>query len=159
MLTLLIQPQDAEMAKALTDRGKAGVSIKVIGVMTSTSRHIEIRKLAGLRLHTRTIIRHRARREDAEPPDRHVRGGLVGEGDVGQSRSDRDLKRAVKAASADLAKLNPLVKDAVVDAVEKTGGEDMDPEEAQASIHKTVKEAVRERVQEIVDESGDAEKT
>ena len=47
---------DTEMAKALVDRAKAGVTIRIIGGMSRKNEHIDVRKLTGLRLHTRTII-------------------------------------------------------------------------------------------------------
>ncbi len=45
---------DGEMIRILKDRGRAGVEIRVIG---KTKAGFEVRKLAKLRLHTRTIIR------------------------------------------------------------------------------------------------------
>jgi len=50
---------DTNMAKALVARATAGVKIRVIGAMSRKNAHIEIRRLTGLRLHTRTIIRDR----------------------------------------------------------------------------------------------------
>jgi hypothetical protein len=67
----------------------------------------------------------------------------------------KDLKRAVKSASAELSSLNSLVKKAIGDVVSKTGCEDLNREEIQQSVEKAVKEAVRERVQEIMDESAE----
>jgi phosphatidylserine/phosphatidylglycerophosphate/cardiolipin synthase-like enzyme len=176
---------DTEMAKALKERGRAGVTIKVIGGMSRKGEHIDVRKLTGLRLHTRTIIRDRReafvgsqslrkieldrRREvGVIVRDKKTLSRLVDTFEADWSAKElsdnpeataKDLKRAVKAASAELSVLNPLVKDAVRDVVEKTGGDDLAPEEVQDSIQKAVKEAVRERVQEIMDESGEAEQT
>jgi cardiolipin synthase A/B len=170
---------DTEMAKALRERGKAGVTIKVIGGMARNGQHIEVHKLAGLRLHTRTIIRDRAAAfvgsqslRKVELDKRREVGVIVKGGKTlrrlvdtfeadwsAKEMSDnpeataKDLKKAVKAASAELSVLNPLVRDAVREVVEKTGGEDLDPQEVQESVQKAVKEAVRERVQEIMDES------
>ena len=47
---------DKEMLRILQERAKAGVEIKVIGQVAG-SRSFEVQKLAGMRLHTRTIIR------------------------------------------------------------------------------------------------------
>ena len=44
------------MLRLLNERAKAGVEIKVIGRVSKPSVGLEIRKLAGLRLHTRTIV-------------------------------------------------------------------------------------------------------
>lgn len=176
---------DPEMAKALTNRGKAGVTIRVIGGMSRKSQHIDVRKLTGLRLHTRTIIRDRReafvgsqslrtieldKRREVGVIVRHSKtlSRLVDTFEADWSAKElsdnpeataKDLKRAVKEASAELSALNPLVKDAVRDVIEKTGGEDLDRREVQQSIEKAVKEAVRERVQEIMDESAESAKT
>ena len=173
---------DTEMARALRERGKAGVTVKVIGGMSRSGQHIDVHKLTGLRLHTRTIIRDRSEAFIGSQSlrkielDKRREVGVIVKGSKTLSRlvdtfeadwsakemSDnpeataKDLKRAVKAASAELSVLNPLVKDAVREVVEKTGGEDLDPQEVQESVQKAVKEAVRERVQEIMDESAEA---
>jgi phosphatidylserine/phosphatidylglycerophosphate/cardiolipin synthase-like enzyme len=49
---------DHEMLQVLQARAKAGVEVRVIGVV-SRPPPFEVRKLAGTRLHTRTIIRDR----------------------------------------------------------------------------------------------------
>jgi len=172
---------DTEMAKALAHRAKAGVKIRIIGAMSNKNEHIDVRRLTGLRLHTRTIIRDRREAfvgsqslRTIELDKRREVGVIVGgtktlsrlvdtfEADwSAKELSDhpeataRDLKKAVKSAAAELTALNPLVKDAVRDVVEKTGAEDLDPMEVQESIQKAVKEAVRERVQEIMNESAE----
>lgn len=173
---------DREMAKALVDRARAGVRIRIIGGMSRKNEHIDVRRLAGLRLHTRTIICDRREAfvgsqslRKIELDERRelgviVRGPktmsrLVDTFDADWSAKElsnnpeataKDLKRAVKSAAAELTCLNPIVGQAVKDVVAKTGGEDLDPEEVQDSIQKAVKEAVRERVQEIMNEAGDA---
>ncbi len=49
---------DREMLQILRERAKAGVEVKVIGKV-SEQASFEVRKLAGTRLHTRTIVRDR----------------------------------------------------------------------------------------------------
>jgi cardiolipin synthase A/B len=49
---------DKEMLRILRERAKAGVEIKVIGKLSERAT-FDVRKLAGTRLHTRTIIRDR----------------------------------------------------------------------------------------------------
>lgn len=172
---------DTEMAKALANRAKAGVKIRIIGAMSRKNQHIDVRHLTGLRLHTRAIIRDRREAfvgsqslRKAELDQRRevgviVRGSktlsrLVDTFEADWSAKEqsenpeataKDLKRAVKSASAELSPLNPLVKEAIRDVVSKTGREDLNPEEVLQSIEKAVKEAVRERVQEIMDESAE----
>jgi cardiolipin synthase A/B len=173
---------DTEMAKALVNRARAGVKIRVIGGMSRKNEHIDIRKLAGLRLHTRTIICDRREAfvgsqslRKIELDKRRELGVIVGgpktlrrlvdifdadwsskELSDNPEATAKDLKRAVKSAAAELTYLNPMVRQAVKDVVAKTGGEDLEPEDVQESIQKAVKEAVRERVQEIMNEAGDS---
>ncbi len=47
---------DREMLRILQDRAKAGVEVKVIGQVAGRPS-FEVQKLAGMRLHTRTIVR------------------------------------------------------------------------------------------------------
>ena len=172
---------DTEMTKALTNRAKAGVKIRIIGAMSRKNPHIHVRRLTGLRLHTRAIIRDRREAfvgsqslRKVELDKRREVGVIVRESKTLSRLVDtfeadwsakelsenpeataKDLKRAVKSASAELSSLNPLVKEAIRDVVSKTGSEDLNREEIQQSIEKAVKEAVRERVQEIMDESAE----
>lgn len=48
---------DAAMIRLLRDRAKAGVEIRVIGRVVRKGAKFELRRLANLRLHTRTMIR------------------------------------------------------------------------------------------------------
>jgi phosphatidylserine/phosphatidylglycerophosphate/cardiolipin synthase-like enzyme len=56
---LIYDPEisDAAMIRLLQDRAKAGVEIKIIGRVAQASAQLPARKLAQMRLHTRTIIR------------------------------------------------------------------------------------------------------
>ena len=172
---------DPEMARAIVARAKAGVKVRVIGRMSRKHDNIDVRKLTGLRLHTRTIIRdgsdafvgsqslRKVELDKRREVGVMVRGAktmrrLVDTFDADWSSKElsdtpeadaKDLKRAVKEAAAELSPLSPLVKEAVREVVDKTGGEDLDADEMHATIGKAVKEAVRERVQEIMNESGD----
>jgi phosphatidylserine/phosphatidylglycerophosphate/cardiolipin synthase-like enzyme len=173
---------DTNMAKALVARAAAGVRVRVIGKMSRKSAHIDVRRLTGLRLHTRTIIcdgraafvgsqsLRALELDERRELGVIVRGARTVKRLVDTFEADwsakelsanpeataRDLKIAVKAAAAELTPLNPIVRQAVTDVVEKTGSEDLDPKEVQERIQKAVKEAVRERVQEIMNEAGDA---
>jgi cardiolipin synthase len=49
---------DSEMLRVLQERAKAGVEIKIIGSVTGRAQ-FDVQKLAGTRLHTRTIISDR----------------------------------------------------------------------------------------------------
>jgi phosphatidylserine/phosphatidylglycerophosphate/cardiolipin synthase-like enzyme len=48
---------DAAMVRLLEERAKAGVDVKIIGRLTKRNSKLPVKKLAGRRLHTRTIIR------------------------------------------------------------------------------------------------------
>ena len=50
---------DPEMIRLLEDRARNGVEVRIIGKMARRSSQISLRKLAKLRLHTRSIIRDR----------------------------------------------------------------------------------------------------
>jgi cardiolipin synthase len=50
---------DKMMIKLLRERAAAGVSVKVIGQVLKNGNGIEARKLAGMRLHVRVIVRDR----------------------------------------------------------------------------------------------------
>ena len=48
---------DRAMTRLLEERAKAGVEIRIIGKITRKTTGLAVRKLNGMRLHTRTIIR------------------------------------------------------------------------------------------------------
>ena len=50
---------DAEILRALNERAKKGVDIRLIGSLGRRNHHLKVRPLGGFRLHTRTIIRDR----------------------------------------------------------------------------------------------------
>jgi cardiolipin synthase len=56
---LIYDPEvsDTDMLRELDDRAKAGVEIKIIGRVTRRSGQLPVKKLSGMRLHTRAIIR------------------------------------------------------------------------------------------------------
>jgi phosphatidylserine/phosphatidylglycerophosphate/cardiolipin synthase-like enzyme len=53
-----VKISDKDMLRVLNERAKAGVEIKVIGSVAGRT-DLDVQKLAGMRLHTRTIIRDR----------------------------------------------------------------------------------------------------
>jgi cardiolipin synthase A/B len=56
---LIYDPEisDAGMLRDLEERSRAGVEIKIIGRVTSGNAKLPVKKLSGMRLHTRVIIR------------------------------------------------------------------------------------------------------
>ena len=48
------------MTRLLEEKAKAGIEVRIIGKVTRKTNGLAIRKLNGMRLHTRTIIRDRS---------------------------------------------------------------------------------------------------
>jgi phosphatidylserine/phosphatidylglycerophosphate/cardiolipin synthase-like enzyme len=145
---------DSEMLRALGERMKAGVKVKVIGRIGKRNPGLDVRNLVKPRLHTRTIVLDRCQAfvgsqslRQAELDARREVGVIVREPKVvngiiqtfeadwtmipvaAKHLSDaqpKGLKNAVKTLVKELSPLNPIVKEAL-------------------------KEAVRERVEEIVE--------
>ena len=172
---------DAEMLRALSERMKAGVEIKVIGRVSKQNPGLEVRNLAKLRLHTRTIIRDRRQAflgsqslRMAELDSRREVGVIVREpkvvnGLIKTFETDwamsavqenqqfeanlRDIKKGVKELVKELSPLNPIVEEAIKEAQSETGSASLNMQEVKETVKEAVKEAVRERVEEMVKES------
>jgi cardiolipin synthase A/B len=181
---LLYDPKiaDSEMLRALSERAKKGVDVRVIGSVGRASAHVKVRPLGGFRLHTRTIVCDRrelfvgsqslrkaeldSRREvgvivrDAKVVDRVVN---TFEADwrakeTAETIPDTPhvLKKKLKEMVEKLSPLNPLVKEAVQEVVSKTGNAGLNKTDVKQTVEKAVKEAVRERVQEMLNESAES---
>jgi phosphatidylserine/phosphatidylglycerophosphate/cardiolipin synthase-like enzyme len=172
---------DAEMLRALSERMKAGVEIKVIGRVGKQNPGLEVRNLAKLRLHTRTIIRDRRQAfvgsqslRMAELDSRREVGVIVREPKVvngliktfetdwamsaveAQQQSEanlKDIKKGVKELVKELSPLNPIVKEALKEAASEAGSASLNMQEVKETVKEAVKEAVQERVDELVKES------
>jgi len=180
---LLYDPKiaDAEMLRALSERAKKGVDVRVIGSVGRASAHLKVRPLGGFRLHTRTIVCDRrelfvgsqslrkaeldSRREvgvivrDAKVVGRVVNTFQADWGATETAETIPDtphvLKKKLKEMVEKLSPLNPLVKEAVQDVVSKTGKAGLNKTDVKETVEKAVKEAVRERVQEMLNESAE----
>ena len=172
---------DTEMLHVLEERKKAGVEIKVIGSVSKQNPGLEVRNLAKLRLHTRTIIRDGRQAflgsqslRTAELDSRREVGVIVREPKVvsgltktfemdwaasaaqenPHSEADlKEIKKAVKDLVKELSPLNPIVEEAIKEAESDTESPSMSPQEMKETVKEAVKEAVRERVEEMVNES------
>ena len=168
---------DAEMVRALNERAKKGVDVRVIGSVDKKS-DLNVRPLRGFRLHTRTIVCDRreafvgsqslrkaeldARREvGLIVRDKKVVSGLLDtfEADWGVKASEaagqatpQEIKKALKATVVKLSPLDPVVKEAVDDVVLEDGPS-LTATDVKKTVEKAVKEAVRERVQEMLNEA------
>ena len=174
---------DTEMLHVLGERKKAGVEIKVIGSVSKQNPGLEVRNLAKMRLHTRTIIRDGRQAflgsqslRTAELDSRREVGVIIREPKVvsgliktfemdwtasatqenQHSEADlKDVKKAVKDLVKELSPLNPIVEEAIKEAQSETESLSMNPQEMKETVKEAVKEAVRERVEEMVNESLD----
>jgi phosphatidylserine/phosphatidylglycerophosphate/cardiolipin synthase-like enzyme len=172
---------DAIMLRALSERAKAGVEIKVIGRVSKQNPGLEVRNLAKIRLHTRTIIRDRRQAfvgsqslRMAELDSRREVGVIVREPKVvngliktfetdwamsavqenQQTEANlRDIKKGVKELVKELSPLNPIVKEALKEGFSAAGRGFLNPKKINTTVKEAVKEAVRERVEEMVKES------
>jgi cardiolipin synthase len=172
---------DLEMLRVLRERVKAGVEIKVIGRVSKRNPGLEVRNLAGLRLHTRTIIRDRRQAfvgsqslRRAELDSRREVGIIVHEpkavsglirifeadwerkeAEENQSAQAKPKvsKRAIKALVEELSPLNPIVEEAVKQVASDTEGVGLNVKEMKETVKEAVEDAVRERVKEMVTES------
>ena len=172
---------DPEMLRVLSGRMKAGVEIKVIGRVSDRNTGLEVRNLANLRLHTRTIICDRREAfvgsqslRRAELDSRREVGVVVHEPKVvngliqtfeadwerkaaePKQRSEAKTKvskRAVKALVKELSPLNPIVEEAVKQVASETESASLNSNEMKETVKEAVQEAVRERVKEMVKES------
>jgi phosphatidylserine/phosphatidylglycerophosphate/cardiolipin synthase-like enzyme len=171
---------DMEMLRVLSERTKAGVEIKVIGRVSKRNAGLEVRNLAGLRLHTRTIIRDRRQAfvgsqslRRAELDSRREVGVIVHEpkavhalirtfeADWERKETEeqqahaqlRVSKKAMKALVEELSPLNPIVEEAVKQVASDTESACLNLKEMRETVKEAVEEAVRERVKEMVTES------
>jgi phosphatidylserine/phosphatidylglycerophosphate/cardiolipin synthase-like enzyme len=172
---------DSEMLRVLSERTKAGVEIKIIGRVSKRNPGLEVRKLAGMRLHTRTIIRDRRQAfvgsqslRRAELDSRREVGVIVHEpkavnglirtfeADWERKEAERQplseakprvSKRAVKELVKELSPLNPIVEEAVKQVASETENASLNMIEMKEAVKEAVQEAVRERVKEMVKES------
>jgi len=172
---------DVAMLRFLSERAKAGVEIKIIGRVSKRNPGLDVRNLAGLRLHTRTIIRDRRQAfvgsqslRRAELDSRREVGiivhepkavnGLIQTFEADWARKEaEDEQRAkdkpkvsksdVKALVKELSPLNPIVEEAVKQVASATESACLNLKEMKETVKEAVEEAVRERVKEMVTES------
>lgn len=172
---------DAEVLKALSERAKKGIDVRIIGEVSRKSQHLHVQPMGGFRLHTRTIIRDQreafvgsqslrkaeldGRREvGIIVRDKKVVSGLIDTfeadwgvkpGDEPEKATPKQIKAALKTTAKKLSVLDPAVQEAVDDVVSKQGHSGLSARDVKETVEKAVKEAVRERVQEMLDESAE----
>jgi phosphatidylserine/phosphatidylglycerophosphate/cardiolipin synthase-like enzyme len=171
---------DKEMLRTLQEREKAGVKIRVIGTVAGRVP-FGVQKLAGLRLHTRTIIRDRSQAfigsqslRAAELDLRRELGLIVRDAkavrqlvdtfesdwDPKRSSSETDKKEAAVSAAKDADKavealtkeLDPIVS-TVKKAVKRAVAKAGDDVLHDGDVKDTMKKVVKKAVKEAVHEA------
>lgn len=172
---------DPAMLSLLQERAKAGVDIQIIGRLTPKTPGLTARKLPGMRLHTRTIVRDGAvafigsqslrtleldaRREvgiifrDAAVVKTLLRTfeedwarAEQAAGQVeGETAPARIAKKVAKAVAKDLPPIAPVLDGAVKELVGTSGDPDLNAEEVERIVKEAVKEAVKGVVRDAVE--------
>jgi cardiolipin synthase len=168
---------DRSMIRLLEERARTGVDIQIIGRVTRPSAKLPVRKISGLRLHTRTIIRDRnqafvgsqslrqveldARREAGLIlRDKRVVARLakIFEEDWNSAqvqvlqKEDESVpvERAMKKVAKAITKDLPPITPVLQQAVNEVIGDGNSVDLDPDEIEETVKDAVKEVVKEIV---------
>jgi cardiolipin synthase A/B len=175
---LIYDPEisDKEMVRALLDRAKAGLDVRVIG---KAKADLRIRKLSKCRLHTRTIIRDGSQAfvgsqslRTAELDLRREVGLIVNERKIVRKLSEifesdwsasaqaaagkevempkHEVDRAEKVLMQELEPITNSVKKAVQKVVAKAGDEVLEDERVKETMKKVVKKAVKQAVKEAI---------
>jgi cardiolipin synthase len=169
---------DRAMTRLLEERAKAGVEVRIIGKITRKTTGLVVRKLNGMRLHTRTIIRdgHQmfvgsqslreleldARREiGIILPDRKIINSVVKvfeeDWDSGAARPNEVVAEPPSSTAAKAAKrvAKSIAKDLppVGPVVERIIKEVADDDSVIDIDHKEVQTAVRDAVRDAVKEA------
>jgi cardiolipin synthase A/B len=172
---------DPAMIRLLKERCRAGVDIKILGRMTRTIPGVAVRKLAPMRLHTRTIICDgslafvgsqslRALELDARREvgvifrDPKIVAKLAqtfaedwtlaeqaGQRTVDEAPAAKVARKVAKLVTKDLPQVAPVLNGVVKEIVGNMVEVELDPEEIEAVVKGVVKEAVKEVVGAMVE--------
>ena len=177
---LIYDPEisDAAIVRDLEERSRAGVEIKIIGRLTRGSSQLPVKKLSGLRLHTRTIVRDGRRAfigsqslRELELGSRREVGIIFHEPKIAASLSKTFLEdwnaadrpreaveidkvppatKVAKRVAKAVAKEMPAVSPVLEVVVRELAVETGGTELDRKALEDTVKDAVKEAVQEAV---------
>lgn len=178
LLVYDLKISDRTMIRLLEERAKAGVRVRVIGKLTRRNSKIEVRKLQGVRLHARVMVRDRKQVFMGSQSLRELE--LDGRREIGivfrdpkviskiAEVFDEDWRKgaASKAASADagtgapakaakhvarsIAKKLPAVAPIMEQALAEAGKGSAETDLDFKKVEITVKEAVKDAVKEAV---------
>ena len=177
---LIYDPEisDPAMIRLLDERARAGVRIRVIGRLSRKNPRMEVRKLSGLRLHTRTILIDGRRAfigsqslREVELDRRRELGIILRDARIvnrliatfqqdwettkqaGMRDEKEDIEPAMKVArkvAKAVARELPAVTPVVEMAVKEVVGENTDLPLVAEDVEESVKDAVKEAVKEAV---------
>jgi len=177
---LIYDPEvsDTSMLRLLEDRFKAGVEIRIIGRLKRATTGLATRKMPGMRLHTRTIIRDGLQvfigsqsLREAELDSRRELGMILRDRaitaqliktfqedwdreELPQQAPQHDTPRVVKVAkrvAKVVARDLPPVAPVLEVIVREIVGSDGSMQLDPAMVEETVKDAVKEAVKEVVE--------
>jgi len=170
---------DRAMTRLLEERAKAGVEVRIIGKLTRKTSGLAVRRLNGMRLHTRILVRDRsqmfigsqslreleldARREiGIILPDKKIINSIIKtfEADWKAAAAspeestteppDATVAKAARKVAKSVAKDLPPVGPVVERVIKEVAREDSDIELDHKDVQHAVSEAVREAVKEAV---------
>jgi phosphatidylserine/phosphatidylglycerophosphate/cardiolipin synthase-like enzyme len=173
---------DPAMIHLLEERCRAGVDIAILGRMTRCIPGVTVRKLAPMRLHTRTMVRDGylafvgsqslraveldSRREVglifrdpkavARLAETFARDWDAAEQAAQQTDGDapaaKVARKVAKLLTKDLPEVAPVLNGVVKEMVGGRADVNLRPEEVEAAVRGAVKEAVKEAVSDMVQE-------
>jgi len=175
---------DPAMIHLLEERAEAGVDVRIIGQVTRKHAGLQVRKLHGLRLHTRTIVidgksvfvgsqslraleldsRREAglivhEREIAEQIEKVFENDWKGS-DAERPKDTDDAFPAAKVAKKTakaVARNLPPIAPVVEDVVKQVAGDDISIDLDTEELEDAVKEAVREAVRDAIEQVVESE--
>ena len=172
---------DRAMTRLLEERAKAGVEVRIIGKVTRKTNGLTVRKLNGMRLHTRTIVRDQrqifigsqslreleldARREIGIIfPNRKIvasvmkvfeadwRSAAAPRKEPGTDLPNNTAARTAKKVAKSIARDLPPVGPVMEKVMKEVASVDSEIEVDQKELQSAVRDAVRDSVKEAVQE-------
>jgi cardiolipin synthase len=180
---LIYDPEisDPEMMRLLEERLKSGVKIRIIGRLNRKNPGLEVKRLSGTRLHTRTIIRDGSQAfigsqslREVELSARREVGVIFRDSKVVAKLSktfeedwtkveaaqpavedaapaEKVAKKIAKAVAKDLPAVTPVLEGIVREIVGQDGDVDLDSMAVEETVKDAVKEAVKEAVRDVLE--------
>lgn len=175
---------DTAMMHLLEERAQAGVNVRIIGRMVRSIPGVTVHKLAGLRLHTRTMVRdgelvfigsQSLRQEELEArrevglifryPKITARLIRTFEDDwalAERSPQEADAgptakiaRKVAKVVAKEMPAVAPIVNGALKEVAGDLAGIDLAQEEVEEIVKGAVRQAVKEVVREVVEEAAE----